>query len=106
MTRKAEKIKKGGSMAKKENKEARELIMKLTKQHSVDLVGLRQYIGKHTDMGRKPNPTDRWTYTKAYLALYNEDTDPQEVISLIESKAINSDVEVGRWLLLHDELVP
>ncbi len=80
--------------------------MHLTGQLSVDVLGLRVFLGKKTRYGRHAHPTDTWGFTREYLARYAEGVDTDDVIGILEAQGIPNDVECGRWLLQHDELVP
>lgn len=72
----------------------------------LDVLGLRVWLGKKTRFGRKSHPNDTWGFTREYLARYAEDADADEVISLLQTQGIPNDIECGRWLLVHDALVP
>lgn len=85
---------------------ARRVIEMLTEQHKIDLVGLRYHLGNRTKFGKKSHPKDVWGYTKEYLVEYNPHADIRAIITLFESQGVKGDLECGRWLLLHDSLVP
>jgi hypothetical protein len=87
----------------KDKRAARRLIMQLSQL--LDLVGLTTYVGDKTKYGRKPGRSE-WQYTREYMAIYAKESDPEEVIRLFEQVGASSDIEAGRWLLKHDELVP
>jgi hypothetical protein len=82
----------------------KDTIMQLSKL--LDLLGLRVQLGHKSRYGRKPHPTDPWGYTREYLAYYATESDPAAVIGLFEGAGVRGDLEAGRWLLQHDELIP
>lgn len=70
-----------------------------------DLIGLRTYIVNKTKYGKRPGPGP-WTHTRAALATYAPNSDPDTVIELFEGAGCKDEIEAVRWLLKHDELVP
>ena len=82
----------------------RDTIMRLSEK--CDLVALRVQLTDKSKYGKRPHKDDPWGYTRAFLAYYAEETDPQEVIGLFEGAGVHGDIEAARWLFKHDELVP
>ena len=72
----------------------------------LDLLGLRVQLGHKSNYGKKPHATDPWGYTREYLTYYAPESDPEQVIRLFEGAGLHNDLEAGRWLLRHDDLIP
>ncbi len=73
---------------------------------SVDSLGLRVYLEKKTRMGKKSHAKDAFGFTRQFLATYSENTDPTEVISVLQSECVTNDLEALRYLLVWDGLIP
>jgi hypothetical protein len=81
----------------------RATIMRLSE--ILDLVGLRTYVAKKTNYGRKPG-AEPWAYTRAALAEYAPSADAEAVIRLFQEAGCKDEIAAVRWLLKHDDLVP
>jgi hypothetical protein len=90
-------------MTEQKPRSPREAILQLNQL--CDVLALRTYLAKRTDYGRKPGPSE-WHHTRAFLAEYAEQTDPQQVIDLFAGQGVPNDIEAGRWLLTHNALIP
>jgi hypothetical protein len=88
---------------RREAKELRDTIMQLSEM--CDLIGLRTYIIKRTPKGKSSEP-DAWGHTRAYMQSYANPDNTEPLIQLLQSAGCHSDLEVVRFLLTHDEIVP
>jgi hypothetical protein len=89
----------------KDKKSAQEAIEMLS-QHEIDPLGLRVWLEKKTRYGRKKHKSDPLGFVREYLAYYNSETDTEAVISILSAQGIETDSDCGRWLLIHDKLIP
>jgi hypothetical protein len=92
-------------MVNRDKKSAQGAIAMLS-QHEVDPLGLRVWLEKKTRYGRKKHSTDPLGFVREYLAYYNPDTKAEDVIIILTAQGIETDSDCGRWLLIHDKLIP
>jgi hypothetical protein len=105
MVRNLGNLRKGEGMNTQAKSRALEALMRL-KQHNVDALGLRVWLEKKTRMGKKAHPKDVFGFTRGFLSTYSEDTEVDDVISVLTSEGLKSDHDTLRYLLVWDELIP
>ncbi len=88
------------------DKQSAQEAITMLEQHEIDALGLRVWLEKKTKYGKKKHNSDALGFVREYLAYYNPDANADAVINILKSQGIASDSDCGRWLLIHDSLIP
>jgi hypothetical protein len=71
----------------------------------LDPIGLRTHIIEESKIGKIKHHAGDWGYLHEYMGTYARQSNPEDVIALLQGMGLNNDFDTAKALLKYDKLI-